>query len=123
MSTSHNLTLPAILFSCLALGACQASEQNAGPDTGQETLSPENLVLPPNDLVLPPNDLALPDGTVQTGKNTFMIPLDEIDSDGCQGYRMHAPGRLVAQVIYYREASGKFTVNKMDAACHAPEQL
>ena len=98
-----------MLFSCLALGACQATEQNAGPETAQEAL--------------PPDDLALPDGTVQTGKNTFMIPLDEVDPDGCQGYRMHAPGRLVAQVIYYRQASGKFTVNKMDAACHAPEQL
>lgn len=101
MSTNHILTLPAMLLACLTVGACQTVEQDAEPGTGPD---------------------GLPEGTIQTGKNTFMIPLDEVDPDGCQGYRIHAPGRLVIQVIYYREASGEFTANKMDAACHAPEQ-
>lgn len=76
------MRIPALVAACLSFGACQ----------GTETVTDKP---------------ALPEGTVQTGENTFMIPLDEVDADGCQGYRMHAPGRLVAQVIYYREASGK----------------
>lgn len=99
MIGKRNSSFPAVLLACLSLVACQGSDPILGPD-----------------------GTPLPDGTVQTGENTFMIPLQEKDADGCQGYRMHAPGRLVAQVIYYRQASGEFTVNKMDVACYASNE-
>lgn len=41
------------------------------------------------------------------------------DADGCQAYRRFAPGRLTVQVIYYRKANGRFTVNKSEADCEA----
>ena len=65
----------------------------------------------------------LPPGTVQTGPNSFMIPTGQPDEDGCQAYRIHSPGNLVIQIVYYRTADDEFTANKEEAACieAAPE--
>lgn len=58
-----------------------------------------------------------PPGTVAVGQNSFMVPLEEKDADGCQGYRLVAPGRLTIQAIHYRRPDGSFSVNKLEADC------
>lgn len=90
----------------LALAACtpQAGGDGApGP--------PANL---PADL---PADL--PEGTIQTGENMYMVPLDALDRDGCQGYRQHSPGNMVTMAIYYLGFDEKFTANKLQTACYS----
>lgn len=60
---------------------------------------------------------ALPTGSVQTGPNMYMIPTGQPDGDGCQAYRVHSPGKVVVQIVYYRKADGGFSPNKEEAAC------
>jgi|GEM_PF-1927273 len=57
-----------------------------------------------------------PVGTVEIGPNSFMIPLAE-PLNGCKAYRHHAPGRMVAQVIYYKHPDGRFSPTKEGAIC------
>lgn len=61
----------------------------------------------------------LPAGSVQTGPNMYMIPSGPPDGDGCQAYRVHSPGNVVIQMVYYRKADGGFSANKEEAACMA----
>ncbi|MCH8202996.1 MAG: hypothetical protein IH996_07815 [Proteobacteria bacterium] len=61
----------------------------------------------------------LPTGSVQTGPNMYMIPTGQPDGDGCQAYRVHSPGNVVVQMVYFRKADGDFTANKKEAACLA----
>ena len=63
------------------------------------------------------SDGGLPPGTVWIDEKTAMVPTGGLDDDGCQAYRMHAPGQMVAQVVYYQRADGTFSANKMEAAC------
>lgn len=62
---------------------------------------------------------SLPPGSVQTGPNMYMIPTGQPDGDGCQAYRLHSPGNVVIQMVYYRKADGGFSANKEEAACMA----
>ncbi len=61
----------------------------------------------------------LPPGSVQTGPNMYMIPTGQPDGDGCQAYRVHSPGNVVVQIVYYQKADGGFSPNKEEAACLA----
>ena len=61
----------------------------------------------------------LPEGTAQTGTDLYMVPLSELDKDGCQAYRQYSPTMLVTMAIYYRDSEGGFTANKMQATCYA----
>lgn len=60
-----------------------------------------------------------PEGAIQTGADVYMVPLDQRDADGCQGYRQYSPVHMVTMAIYYRDAAGGFTANKLQAACRA----
>lgn len=60
---------------------------------------------------------SLPTGSVQTGPNMYMIPTGQPDGDGCQAYRVHSPGNVVIQIVYYQKADGGFSPNKEEAAC------
>ncbi len=83
-----------ILAMAGGLAACQAREEASGLD-------------------------GLPPGSVQTGPNMYMIPTGQPDGDGCQAYRLHSPGNVVVQIVYYRQADGGFSPNKKEAACLA----
>ena len=61
----------------------------------------------------------LPPGSVKVDDEMYMIPLDALDGDGCQGYRAHSPGNMVVQVIFYQKKDGSFTMSKTEAACYA----
>lgn len=63
----------------------------------------------------------LPEGAIKVEEGLYQVPIGR-DEDGCMMYRMHAPGRDVAQVIHYRRADGTFTKAKRDAVCDAPEK-
>ncbi|MCH8861295.1 MAG: hypothetical protein IID51_02135 [Proteobacteria bacterium] len=67
----------------------------------------------------------LPDGAIQTGMDSYMIPLEQRDADGCQGYRQYSPTHMVTMALYYRTAAsngtGGFTANKMQADCYAKD--
>lgn len=86
----------------LTLAACTPQ---AGGDSAPG--SPANL----------PADL--PEGTIRTGKNMYMVPLDALDRDGCQGYRQYSPTGQVTMAIYYLGFDGKFTANKLQTACYS----
>jgi hypothetical protein len=58
----------------------------------------------------------LPEGAIQTDEGVYHVPIGR-DEEGCMMYRMHAPGRDVVQVIFYRRADGSFTMAKPEAAC------
>lgn len=66
------------------------------------------------------DDRALPDGipedAIPVSKDMYMVPLGR-DDMGCMMYQAHAPGKLVAQVIHYRAADGRFVTDKRKAAC------
>ena len=53
------------------------------------------------------------------GDETYMVPIAK-DEDGCMQYRMHAPGRMVPQVIFYADGKGGFTMSRAEAACPPP---
>ncbi|MFN4281112.1 MAG: hypothetical protein ACK4NA_00585 [Alphaproteobacteria bacterium] len=61
-------------------------------------------------------DPKLPAGAIATGDGVYMVPIAP-DETGCMQYRMHAPGKAVVQVIYYRAADGKFTPDRSKADC------
>lgn len=67
----------------------------------------------------------IPDGAIQTGMDSYMIPLEQRDADGCQGYRQYSPTHMVTMALYYRTAAsngtGGFTANKMQADCYAKD--
>ena len=58
----------------------------------------------------------VPRGAIQVGEELYQIPIGP-DDDGCPRFRMYSPTRLVAQAIYYRDATGGFTMNRQEAAC------
>lgn len=64
---------------------------------------------------------SLPAGAIETGPDNYMVPLEERDADGCQGYRQYSPIHLVTMAIYYREIDGGFTANKLQAVCYAKD--
>lgn len=58
----------------------------------------------------------VPRGAIRVGEQLYLVPVGE-DDDGCPMFRMYSPTKLVAQVIYYRDAAGGFTTSKHEAAC------
>jgi hypothetical protein len=58
----------------------------------------------------------VPAGAIQIGDQLYQVPIGA-DDDGCPRYRLYSPTRLVAQVIYYRDAAGGFTPDRRQAAC------
>lgn len=58
----------------------------------------------------------IPKGAIPVGQELYQVPIG-LDDEGCQMFRMYSPTRLVAQAIYYRDASGGFTMNRQAAAC------
>lgn len=63
----------------------------------------------------------IPEGAVQTGADLYMVPLQQRDADGCQGFRQYSPIHMVTMAIYYRDRTGGFTANKLQAACYAKD--
>jgi hypothetical protein len=63
-----------------------------------------------------PSSSDLPAGAIPVGNDIYMVPVVK-DETGCMQYRMHAPGRGVAQVIYYADGKGGFTTNREAADC------
>jgi hypothetical protein len=61
----------------------------------------------------------LPAGAIATGDGVYMVPIAP-DEAGCMQYRMHAPGKAVVQMIFYRSADGKFTPDRAQADCKKP---
>lgn len=62
----------------------------------------------------PPADI--PEDAIAVGEDMYMVPLGR-DAGGCMMFQAHAPDKLVAQVIQYRTADGRFVANKREAAC------
>lgn len=60
----------------------------------------------------------LPAGTIKTSEDLYMIPLKQLDRDGCQGFRQYSPNRMVTMAIYYIGNDGKFTANKLQVECY-----
>jgi hypothetical protein len=58
----------------------------------------------------------VPPGATRIGDELYQLPIGT-DDDGCPRYRLYSPTRLVAQVIYYREAGGGFTTDRRQAHC------
>ena len=58
----------------------------------------------------------LPEGAIEVEEGLYMIPL-AAPVEGCQAYRAHAPGQMVAQVIYYRAKDGGFVTDRREAHC------
>jgi len=59
---------------------------------------------------------ALPAGAVAVGPGLYQVPIGT-DTEGCQMYRLHAPGRIVTQAIAWRRPDGSFTLDQREAAC------
>lgn len=55
---------------------------------------------------------------IQLDDDLFMVPLSNVDKDGCQGWRLQSETRMVVQAIHYQRADGTFTNNKREAACY-----
>ncbi|GEQ97764.1 hypothetical protein JCM17844_14010 [Iodidimonas gelatinilytica] len=53
------------------------------------------------------------------GNGVYAVPIEGVDEDGCQRYRLWAADRMVIQAIHYRKADGSFSMNKNEAACMA----
>jgi hypothetical protein len=64
-------------------------------------------------------DPQLPAGAIASGDGVYMVPIAP-DDTGCMQYRMHAPGKAVVQVIFYRAADGTFTPDRSRADCKKP---
>ena len=90
------ILLPLSLAACLGAVACAPSSSAAQVSAPQ-----------------------LPAGAIQTGEGVYMVPVAP-DESGCMQYRMHAPGKAVVQVIYYRAADGTFTPDRSKADCKKP---
>jgi hypothetical protein len=58
----------------------------------------------------------VPPGAIPIGHELYQVPIGA-DDDGCPRYRLYSPTRLVAQVIYYRDAGGGFTTDRRQADC------
>jgi hypothetical protein len=58
----------------------------------------------------------IPRGAIPVGQDLYQVPIG-VDDEGCPMFRMYSPTKLVAQAIYYRDASGGFTMEKRAAAC------
>lgn len=104
MTTNKPLAIHAIaaLASALLLAGCKTTDEPSMP-----------IVEP----VAEPVVEEFPAGTIQTGENTYMVPLEMPDAGGCLGYRVVSPGNLTVQAIYYRTPDGDFTANKLLASC------
>ncbi len=63
----------------------------------------------------------LPEGAIETGADLYMVPLQQRDADGCQGFRQYSPIHMVTMAIYYRDGTGGFTANKLQADCYAKD--
>lgn len=58
----------------------------------------------------------IPPDAIRIGDQLYQVPLGA-DDDGCPRYRLYSPTRLVAQVIYYRDAAGGFTTDRRQSDC------
>ena len=58
----------------------------------------------------------LPPDAVAVGPDLYQVPIGT-DAEGCQMYRLHAPGRMVTQAIAWRRADGSFTLDRREADC------
>lgn len=63
----------------------------------------------------PAGDATIPAGAIPVEDGMYMVPAGMLD--GCPSFRPFAPGRMVAQVIYFRKAGGGFTPNRAEADC------
>lgn len=63
-----------------------------------------------------PRDEAIPAGAIKAGDDLHMVPAGN-DPSGCPWYRPFAPGRMVAQAMYYRAADGRFVPSREAADC------
>ena len=64
----------------------------------------------------PLDNAPLPAGAIKIGDDQYMVPLGK-DSDGCEQFRMHSQRSGVPAVIFYRDAKGGFTMNRLEADC------
>jgi hypothetical protein len=58
----------------------------------------------------------IPAGAIPISDELYQVPIGA-DDDGCPRYRLYSPTRLVAQVVYYRDAAGAFTTDRRQADC------
>jgi hypothetical protein len=58
----------------------------------------------------------IPQGAIAVGQELYQVPIG-VDDEGCPMFRLYSPTRLAPQAIYYRDASGGFTMEKQAAAC------
>jgi hypothetical protein len=61
-------------------------------------------------------ETGVPPDAIRIGDQLYQVPIGA-DDDGCPRYRLYSPTRLVAQVIYYRDRAGGFTIDRRRAAC------
>lgn len=62
---------------------------------------------------------ALPEGAIRVGDDLHQVPIG-VDAGGCPIYRLHSTRGAVVQAIFYRTASGAFTMDRKAAACPGP---
>lgn len=67
----------------------------------------------------PLDNAPLPAGAIKIGDDQYMVPMGK-DSDGCEQFRMHSQRGGVPVAIFYRDAKGGFTMNRLDADCPPP---
>lgn len=64
----------------------------------------------------PPSSKPPPPGAIKAGMDFYMVPIGR-DGSGCETFRPWSRYRVVAQIIYYRAASGGFTPVRADSVC------
>ena len=68
---------------------------------------------PPPEPSRPPE---VPANAIPAGEGLWMVPL-EGKIDGCQAFRLFAPGRMTVAALHYRKRGGGFTLNRNEADC------
>jgi hypothetical protein len=91
-----------VLIFGLVLQACAAESPGLGPKPSVAT-SPRAAA-------------EIPKGAIPVGQELYQVPIG-VDDEGCPMFRLYSPTKLVAQAIYYRDASGGFTTDKQAAVC------
>ena len=86
----------------LLIQACAAEGSGSGPKSGVATRQRAAA--------------EIPKGAIPVSQDLYQVPIG-VDNEGCPMFRMHSPTKLVAQAIYYPDASGGFTMEKRAAAC------
>lgn len=59
---------------------------------------------------------AIPASAIEIGEELYMVPVGE-DASGCTRYNLIARERETVQAVFYRDARGDFTTNRVDAGC------